>query len=119
MNFTGKLHQTSKYPANYLKTITQTYQEHHCALMQIAQVVPDLQSDTDGTTDLYEFRILKSQEKLLELAATAEISTFEEMTDILDLWHTVAIKGVADHDISLANQLILAVHRNMFQLTHE
>ena len=116
MNFTGKRHQTTKYPADYLKTITQTYQDHHNALVEIAQVVPDPQSGPTDTADLYEFRILKSQEKLLELAATAEISTFEEMTDILDLWHTVAIKDVAPEDISLADLLILAVHKHMTQL---
>lgn len=114
MNIAGKIHQTSKYPPDYLKTLTQTYQDQDYALEQIAAIFP--KSLTSDTSDLQEFRLLKSQDRLLELAATSTPSTLEDITDIFNLWHIAAIKDVAPEDISVTDQLILTIYKNMAPL---
>ena len=66
----NKMHKsTSKYPKGYIKKICKTYQKNDLALKEIAQGTPDEDIDKANVTDMIEFRLLRSQEKLLELGA--------------------------------------------------
>ncbi len=115
MELVAKAHPTSRYPSGHLKKIARTYQTHDATLQQVSQILPDAEDTLCESVEALENRILLIQEKLLELAATAQITTPEDVKDILELWHTVAIKHVAPQDISLADNLVLAVYTHMAQ----
>lgn len=99
-----------KYPAGYLEGIREAYEQHHLALTKLSRVLPSQNVVDPDTLDLLEHRLLKAQEQLLELGASVKLSSQEEILDILKLWHQVAVKEVAPHDVSMTDNLILAVY---------
>lgn len=117
MNINKMHNTTSKYPEGYIKNISETYQKNHIALRKIAQntptQAPDQDRDETNVADMIEFRLLKSQEKLLELGAGLQISNMDDVTDILEFWYQTVIETVGPDDISPSDELIVTIYNYM------
>lgn len=100
----------SKYPPGYLKNIYQIYEQHHVALMELAQTKHSEDSIDTDSLDRMEHRLLKNQAQMLKLGSSLQASNLEEIQDILKLWHLVAIQEVSPYDVSMADDLILVVY---------
>ena len=113
MNFTGMKKETTRYPAGYIANINEIYQQYDAELSTLAKVHPD--DDKSDASDLMVHRLLKSQETLLELAGNMRVTSLTEASELLSLWHSVAIRDVSPYDVSLADGLILALHDYLVQ----
>lgn len=103
----------SNYGAGYIKNIRQTYEQHHHALREIAKTPPSDDATQMQTLDLMEHRLLKSQDRLLELSTHLKVSNLEEVSEILELWHDAAITEVSPDNIRLSDKLVLVMYRYM------
>lgn len=110
----NKMHKsTSKYPKGYIKKICKTYQKNDLALKEIAQGTPDEDIDKANVTDMIEFRLLRSQEKLLELGANIQISNMDDVTDMLELWYQTVIETASPDKISPSDELIITIYNHL------
>lgn len=110
MNLEKIYTQTSNYPEGYIKNISNTYQENYTVLEKIAKTLPVKDIEKSNVADMIEFRLLKSQEKLLELGASLQVSNIDDVTDLLEFWYQVVIETEAPDNISAADELILAIY---------
>ena len=105
------LHKSeSKYAAGYIKNIRETYLQHHETLKEIANTPPPENPSTSETLDLLEYRMLKSQEKLLQVGSQVRPSNLEDVSELLELWHYAAISSVAPEDVRPADALVLVAY---------
>jgi hypothetical protein len=103
--------QVERYSPDYLDNITQAYLANQQSLKSIAEQTYESPRGGYDYDNFEERRLLEQQDQLLQLAALVQPSELGELKEILTLWHQVAIKEVADEDITAADKLILNVHR--------
>jgi len=100
--------EAGDHPPDYLENIIQMYHGNQQSLQALAEGRPRLGGNLLSSHDLEERRLLENQDHLLELATLVKPSSLKQVHQILTLWHQLAVREVAPHDVSIADKLVLA-----------